>query len=115
MKLSATCDDAYGGEAMDRFLNFDKMITPTIIKIIFWIGVVLSVLLGLGMIVSGFGSYYGGGFQVFMGLVTIVVGPIIVRIYCELLIVVFKMHDALQAIKENTSNPMRQFNNNEIE
>ncbi|WP_148434746.1 hypothetical protein [Gracilibacillus massiliensis] len=33
----------------------------------------------------------------------IVVGPLVTRIYCELLIVVFKMHDALQTIKHNTT------------
>ncbi|SHM54329.1 DUF4282 domain-containing protein [Gracilibacillus kekensis] len=88
---------------MDKFIKFDSMITPMIIKIIFWIGVGLSVLSGLGIIISGFSAYYGGGFQVFLGLVVIVVGPLVIRIYCELLIVVFKMHDALQTIKDNTT------------
>lgn len=92
-----------GGIRMDKFIKFDSMITPMIIKIIFWIGVGLSVLSGLGIIISGFSAYYGGGFQVFLGLVVIVVGPLVIRIYCELLIVVFKMHDALQTIKDNTT------------
>ncbi|GAE95484.1 hypothetical membrane protein [Gracilibacillus boraciitolerans JCM 21714] len=88
---------------MEKFIKFDSMITPMIIKIIFWIGVGLSILSGLGIMISGFTTYYGGGFQVFLGLVVIVVGPLIIRIYCELLIVVFKMHDALQTIKYNTT------------
>lgn len=84
---------------MNQFLNFDKMITPTIIKIVFWIGIGFSVLAGLGMIISGISSYYGGGIQVVMGLLTIVIGPFFVRIYCELLIIFFKMHESLQSIK----------------
>ncbi|MGM8366173.1 DUF4282 domain-containing protein [Virgibacillus sp. W0181] len=86
------------------FLRFDKMLTPTIIKIVFWIGVVISVLSGLGMVVGGLNSPWGGGFQVIMGLLTIVIGPIIVRIYCELLIIFFKMHETLHDIKGLLSN-----------
>lgn len=81
-----------------RFTNFDKMITPTIIKILFWVGVALSVLSGLFFIVSGVISPFRGGDMVLMGLLTIVVGPIIVRVNCELLIVIFKMHEALDKI-----------------
>lgn len=84
---------------MNHFLNFDKMITPLIIKIIFWIGIAFSVLTGLMMIISGIASYYGGGIQVIMGLITIVLGPLFVRIYCELLIIFFKMHETLQDVK----------------
>ncbi|MFL8939030.1 DUF4282 domain-containing protein [Rossellomorea oryzaecorticis] len=85
---------------MDQFLNFNKMITPTIIKAIFWVGVVISVISGLIMIISGAAS---GGIQIFGGLLTIVIDPLLTRIYCELLIVLFKMHEALQTIKENST------------
>src|SRR5690625_2210161 len=78
---------------MNNFLNFDKMLTPTIIKIVFWIGAGLSVLMGLLMIIQGAGAYYGGGASIFMGLLTIVIGPFVVRIYCELLIIFFKMNE----------------------
>lgn len=83
----------------EKFIRFDKMITPTIIKILFWIGVALSVLSGLGFIIAGMNSYYGGGIQVFTGLLVIVIGPLVVRVYCELLIIFFKMHESLREIK----------------
>ncbi|HLQ72822.1 MAG TPA: DUF4282 domain-containing protein [Bacillota bacterium] len=89
---------------LSNFLKFDTMITPTIIKIVFWIGAGLSVLSGLGIIISGMNSYFGGGAQVFAGLITIVVGPFVVRIYCELLIIFFKMHESLQEIKRSLTN-----------
>ncbi|HEY9577996.1 MAG TPA: DUF4282 domain-containing protein [Pseudobacillus sp.] len=84
---------------MANFLSFDKMITPTIIKIIFWIGVVMSALSGLSMIITGFNSYYGSGFAVLMGLLTLVLGPLLVRVYCELLILFFKMYDSMKNIE----------------
>jgi hypothetical protein len=84
---------------MDEFLKFRKMLTPLIIQIIFWIGVALCVIFGLIMIVAGAGSQFGGGAQVLMGLLTIILGPVIVRIYCELLIVIFRINDTLTDIK----------------
>ncbi len=84
---------------MQKYISFDRMITPTIIKILFWIGVVGSIISGLGMIISGFSSYYGSGAQVFMGFMVIVVGPLITRVYCELLIVFFKMQESLVEIR----------------
>ncbi|MBU9724246.1 MULTISPECIES: DUF4282 domain-containing protein [Bacillaceae] len=83
------------------FLSFNKMITPTIIKIIFYIGVGISVLMGLFQIIAGVASNFGGGLQVIMGLITLVVGPLFVRIYCELLILFFKMHESLNRINKN--------------
>ena len=82
-----------------EFLNFDKMITPSIIKFVFWIGAGLTILCGLILMVIGVASSYGGGFQVLLGLLTILFGPIVVRIYCELLILFFKVHETLQDLK----------------
>lgn len=83
------------------FISFDKMITPTIIKILFWIGVVISVIIGLGAIISGCTAAYGGGAQVLGGIVVLIVGPITARVYCEILIVLFKMHQSLIDIRKS--------------
>jgi len=61
----------------------------------------------LGMMFSGgFGDPTSGravgAFQAFLlGLFMLIVGAIVIRIWCELLIVLFKMHDHLKAIREN--------------
>lgn len=81
------------------FLSFDKMITPGIIKIVFYVGLAFSILLSLGIIISGLNSYYGGGMQVFGGIILLILSPIIVRVQCELLIVIFKIHESLVEIK----------------
>lgn len=83
-----------------NLLNFDKMITPTIIKILYYIFTILTILVGLAMIITGIGSYYGGGFQVLMGIITIILAPLMIRVYCEILIVVFKINERLENILE---------------
>lgn len=82
---------------LDKFTSFDNMITPTIIKILFWIGVGASLLTGLIIM-------FAGGFAVILGLIWLVLGPVLVRVYCELLIVIFKIHESLVAIRRNTMN-----------
>ena len=84
------------------FLSFRRMITPLIIQILFWIGVIVSIIAGLIMIVSGATSDYGGGGQVLIGLLAIVLGPFVVRIWCELLILFFRMNETLTEIRNNT-------------
>jgi predicted Zn finger-like uncharacterized protein len=90
------------------FLLFRRMIAPWVIQLIFWLGVVGCVGYGLVLIVGGLiGAAYsrdaGGGllllmFALFGGVVTMVLGPILVRLYCELLIVIFRINETLTDI-----------------
>ena len=84
---------------MGEFLSFRKMITPIIIKILFWIGVVLVVISGVSFIIAGASERSGGGLLVLAGFLLILIGPIIVRINCEILIVVFNINERLAEIK----------------
>ncbi|MBP1971360.1 hypothetical protein J2Z83_003499 [Virgibacillus natechei] len=77
----------------EEFISFNKMLTPTLIKIVFWLGVAISVLPGLLMM-------FDGGFSVIIGLILIAFGPLMVRIYCELLIVIFKIHESLNDMNQ---------------
>jgi len=88
---------------VNDFFSFDKMITPAIIKIVFWIGLIVSVLAGLGLILAGFGTDDGGGGLIVVGLAYLVLGPIVVRVYCELIIILFRMHESLREIRNNTA------------
>ena len=85
---------------MNEFLSFRKMITPILIQVIFWIGVALCVIAGLIGIIGGARADFGGGTQVLEGLLTLLLGPLFVRIYCELLIVIFRIHEELVAIRK---------------
>lgn len=84
---------------MKDFFNFQKMITPVIIKLLFWLGILGCIIAGILQIVIGIME----GFDrelVFMGIGYIVLGPIVVRIYCELLIVLFSINDTLTDIRK---------------
>lgn len=84
---------------MDDYLTFRKMITPIIIQVVFWIGAVLIALYALWQIFSGATANYGGGSLVLRGLVTLLLGPLFWRIFCELLIVIFRINDTLTEIR----------------
>lgn len=98
---------------MGGYLSFDKMITPIFIKIAFWLGVIGSLIGGVGMMISGILSDQFGFFQILGGLFILLVGPLIVRIYCELLIILFKMHQSMNEIKLSLSDPPRLVSNRE--
>lgn len=74
---------------MNDYLTFKKMITPILIQGLFWLGVVGCVISGLFMFSQSF----------ITGLLTILLGPIVVRLYCELIIVIFSINDSLNEIK----------------
>lgn len=84
--------------SVKSFLSFDRMITPSVIKILYYIGLVVVIIGGLISIFTGLFGAFGGGRMVIMGLIWLVVGPIMVRVYCELLIVAFKIHENLAEI-----------------
>ena len=69
---------------------FDRMLTSQIIQLLYWFLLLSAALSGLGLMASG--SFFGG-------LITLVGGAIGSRIFCELMIVVFKMNEALQVIR----------------
>jgi len=85
---------------MEDFLKFRKMITPIIIQVLFWVGVAVTVIGALIMMGTSFGRYGGGAGTFLGGLVFLVLGPVVVRIYCELLILLFRMNDTLTEIKD---------------
>lgn len=80
------------------FLTFRKMLTPVVIQIIFWVGIVLCVIGGIvGIVVSAVGNEAIG---ILYGILVLILGPIAVRIYCELLIVIFRINDNLSEMNK---------------
>jgi hypothetical protein len=78
------------------FLSFRRMITPIIIQIIFWVLAVLSFIVGIGIIIFGVIQNVVG--LVLYGLLLMLLGPLVIRIYCEALIVFFRINDTLTEI-----------------
>jgi hypothetical protein len=83
------------------FFTFDKMVTPSIIQIIYYILIALVVLSALVMMAM---SLMGGGVGAFIaGLLYLVLGPIAVRIWCELVILGFNIYKVLCEIRDQRS------------
>ena len=91
------------------FLSFERMITPVIIKILFYIGLIGSLIGGLVFFLTM--SFVNIGYRsipqilgsVFLGVVggllIILLGALVTRIYAELLILVFRINETLTDIK----------------
>ena len=71
---------------MQDFLTFKRMVTPIIIQILFWVGAVFSVVYGLYTMTQG-------GMAIVLGLMMVILGPIFVRVGCELVIIVFRIEE----------------------
>ncbi len=90
-------------EIVQRFLSFDKMMGTSIIKILYYIGMVFIV---VGVVMSIFSalasmgtSFFGGLAGVILAPVFGVVGLLFWRFMCEIYLLFFKISDDLSAIK----------------
>jgi len=83
---------------MNDFLAFRKFITPVFIQVLFWLAVAMTVIGALIMM-------FQGGVAIIGGLIFLVVGPFLARIYCELLILLFRIYDELVAIRTGVPTP----------
>jgi len=72
---------------MKEFLNYEYMITPGVLKILSYITMVVAVAVGL---FTAFTTDLTGGIAV------AVLGPVVVRIYAELMLVIFEIHKELK-------------------
>jgi len=81
---------------MNDFLSFKKMITPIAIQVLFWIGVGVCIIMGITMIAAA--SQFARATAVVSGLVVLFVGPIAVRVACELIMAVFGIYEKVKDI-----------------
>lgn len=88
---------------MRDWLYFDTMVTPKIITFLYWLLLAVSAIGGLVLLTKGFGVMKYSGFA---GFGMIIAAPIlavfmafVARIYCEIMIVLFKINEALQGIR----------------
>jgi DNA-directed RNA polymerase subunit RPC12/RpoP len=85
-----------GASGAGDFLSFKKMITPAIIMACFWIGLAIIMVAGLVMLAGG--AMDANLIRIMGGLLVLLAGPIIWRVYCEVLILFFRMNETLTDI-----------------
>ena len=79
---------------MKQFINYETMITPGIVKVLSWIGMVVALIVGL----------LGIAVDPLTGIGTAILGPVAVRIYAEILLVIFEIQKTLTQIRDGKSN-----------
>ena len=90
--------------------NFEKMITPTIIKILYYSAIAAAVIAGIVVFFGGIidGVSGGGIVRILGGLIggplVIVLGVLFARVYAELMILAFNIHSHLVAIRDMMAN-----------
>ena len=90
--------------------NFEKMITPTIIKILYYIAIAAAVIAGIVVFFGGIIDGVSGGGIVKINVVQIsfpliiVLGVLFARVYAELMILAFNIHSHLVAIRDMMAN-----------
>ncbi|WP_398470657.1 DUF4282 domain-containing protein [Tardiphaga sp.] len=90
-------------EFRDLF-QWDRFITPTIIKTFYWLVIALIVLFGISGIFSGLAtmaiSPFGGFIILLSSLASVIVGIIAARISAEFVLIVFRINEHLGAIRD---------------
>ena len=85
---------------MRDFLAFRTMVTPVIIQVLFWVGAIVCLITGAFMIIYGATQPQGGqSHYLWKGVLLFLLGPLGVRIYCEILIIFFRINETLTEIK----------------
>lgn len=79
-----------GGPLLSKFMSFDTMISTKIIKVLYVLAMISVILSALAMMVNK---------MFFQGLGTLIIGPLFVRVYAELMIVLFNINENLAEIK----------------
>ena len=84
--------------------QWERFITPSIIKIFYWLAVIGAGLSGLQMLLSGLnllfhGALVAGIALIITGLLVALIGIIFARIGAEFILIVFRINEHLGAIR----------------
>jgi len=87
--------------------QWERFVTPTVIKVFYWLAVVISILLG---VVGGVTSLDAMAYNPFVGMIFLIasllgicMGIIISRITAEFVLIVFRINEHLGAIRNQGS------------
>jgi hypothetical protein len=83
--------------------QWERFVTPTVIKVFYWLAVVISVLLGFAGVVSSLTTMAYNPFVGLIFLITSVLGAgmgiVMSRIAAEFVLIVFRINEHLGAIR----------------
>ena len=84
--------------------QWERFITPSIIKIFYWLALAMAVLGGLQSVFGGLGAIFsgnliGGVLAIIAGVLVAFIGVIVARIAAEFVLIVFRINEHLGAIR----------------
>ena len=77
---------------MGEYLSFRKHYTPGIIHVLFWV-----------LLFANTMEAFFGGHDFWGAVFTLFVGPVLLRIICELILILFEINDSLTAMRNEPS------------
>lgn len=80
-----------------KVLYFDDMLTPQLIRWVYWLSLLVVFVVGIKRMFSGGLGYFVSG------IMYIAIGMLCARIISELVILLFKMNDRIAQVAKNTS------------
>jgi hypothetical protein len=91
-----------GNGTVAEYFSFEKMVTPTIIKLVYVIGAAGLTIAGGLMIATNTKDTNVNSLGAASGLLLATVGNLVWRILCEHSILYFRMHEALTSINDSS-------------
>jgi len=92
---------------INDLFQWERFVTPTVIKVFYWLAVVISVLIGFAGVVSSLTTM---AFNPFVGMIFLIasvlgacMGIILARILAEFVLIVFRINEHLGAIRNQGS------------
>ena len=79
-----------------KILYFDEMLTPSLIRTAYWLGLIAVVYTGVAHLTSN------GFLGIFEAVIYVVTGVIVLRVLAELVMLLFKLQDSMQQVASNT-------------
>jgi hypothetical protein len=84
--------------------QWDRFITPSVIKVFYWLAIVLAVLYGLSGIFTGLAvmglNPFAGFVMILTSLVAVLIGIVSARVAAEFILIVFRINEHLGAIRD---------------
>jgi hypothetical protein len=98
---------------INDLFQWDRFITPTIIKTFYWLAIAFVILSGISGIFSGLlqmaVSPFAGFIVVLMAIAGVIAGVVFSRIAAEFVLIVFRINEHLGAIREQRQGREQQF------
>lgn len=86
---------------MNNLLTLNDMLTPKIVTVLYWLGLIGVVIAALSTLFGfGYGAYAGFFSRLISAVLILAFGGLAVRVYSELLIVIFRIHENLKKIAD---------------